>query len=96
MSPAIDISERVPPVSAKAVAAPVAVKAAPGELVRAYAAFSGWRLRCRFKRRLFICFMPCVAKLSRSVSLMVAALPLFLVVRLVNFIEGVRNLVQKH
>jgi hypothetical protein len=39
--------------------------------------------------------MPCVAKLSRSVSLMVAALPLFLVVRLVNFIEGVRNLVQQ-
>ena len=53
-------------------------------------------MRCRFKRRLFICFMPCVAKLSRSVSLMVAVLPLFLVVRLVNFIEGVRNLVQKH
>jgi hypothetical protein len=58
--------------------------------------FSGWRLRCRFKRRLFICFMPCVAKLSGA-SLMVAVLPLFLfLVCLVNFIEGVRNLVQKH
>ena len=71
---AIDISERVPPVSAKAVAAPVAVKAAPGELVRAYAAFLGGACGAGLSVAFLSASCLCRQALTR-VSLMVAVLP---------------------